>query len=105
MKTVLIQQNGVVVDRVVNVSKKDKEEVRWVAQGNGGPWRITFDKTNSGSPFTATAYDVPKSGTRTTAGGPVAGVVGASYQYNVRDPNDPNPATNVKDDPDVDVDP
>jgi len=102
MKTVLIDVSGVVVpsDRIVRVSKGNSEEVRWIAQGNGGPWRITFDKTSSGSPFSATTFDVPKAGTRTTAGGPLAGVVGASYQYNVRDPGNKN-----TDDPDVDVDP
>jgi hypothetical protein len=105
MKTVLINAAGVVVDpadRVVHVSKNGNEELRWVATGGGGPWRITFDKTNSGSPFTDTSYDVPAGGSKTTSGGPVAGVVGRSYQYNVRNPAALNPPT---DDPDVDVDP
>jgi hypothetical protein len=105
MKTVLIHENGKVMDpadRVVHVSKGAKEELRWVAKGNGGPWKITFDKDNNGSPFSATSYDVLQGATKTTEGGPIAGVVGATYQYNVRDGNNP---ANITDDPDVDVDP
>ena len=107
MKTVLINAAGVVADpsdRVVNVSKGGKEELRWVATAGGGPWRITFDKGASGSPFTETSYDVPPGGSKTTSGGPVAGVVGRTYQYNVRDPGRPA-NNNITDDPDVDVDP
>jgi hypothetical protein len=108
MRTVLIDVNGKVfdTDRVVKVSKSQNEDVRWVAMGGGGPWMITFDKVTgpnaypvaSGSPFTATTYDVGPGGSGETAQGPVAGLVGWTYKYNVKDMTG-----QIKDDPDVDV--
>jgi hypothetical protein len=112
MKTVLIDPSGKVVneDRVVKVSKSGHEDVRWVAIGGGGPWTITFDKVTgpssypvaAGSPFTNTAYTVANGGSGGSTGGPVAGLVGWTYQYQVRAGyNDVNGT--VTDDPDIDV--
>jgi hypothetical protein len=100
MKTVLIKADGKVkdTDRVVSVSKIRNENIRWVALNNGGPWKVTFDKNVSGSPFTRTRYDVPQGGEVISAGGPTAGALGRTYAYNVRDANGI-----IKDDPDVDV--
>jgi hypothetical protein len=102
MKTVLIDANGKVFDpkdRVVSVSKLKEEEIRWVDFGGKGPWKITFDKDVNGSPFGANQYTVNKGASETTGVGPIAGLVGRTYRYNVR-----NASTNaITDDPDVDV--
>jgi len=101
-KTVLIKSNGKVkdTDRTVRVSKVINENVRWVDRDNAGPWKITFDKNVSGSPFTKTVYDVPLGGDVTSEGGPTGGTLGTTYSYNVRRTSNPNPPT---DDPDIDV--
>jgi hypothetical protein len=108
MKTVLIDASGQVfnTDRVVKVSKNGNEDVRWVAMSNGGPWAITFDKilppstypVGPGSPFDKTEYTVPKAGSGSSTGGPIAGLVGWTYKYNIRDDSGA-----ITDDPDVDI--
>ena len=70
----------------------------WIAQGGGGPWKITFDKDINGSPFSETTYTVGPGGSAGSTGGPIAGVVGRTYKYNVRNANN-----NITDDPDVDI--
>ena len=111
MQVVRIDDKGRALDHVVKVNKPNHDNVMWVALGNGGPWRITFDKVaagaggngiSEGSPFSRTEYLVDQGNFVITMNGPTAGaVVGNTYKYNVRDAN-----TNViKDDPDVDVDP
>ena len=109
MATVLIDLDGKIVnsDRVKKVRSKENEDVRWVAMGNGGPWKITFDKVTSpsaypiavGSPFTQTEYTVVQGGSGGSTGGPVAGMIGWTYKYNVRNTNN----NNITDDPDVDI--
>jgi hypothetical protein len=97
-QVVRIDAAGRVVDRVVSVRKSRDEDVLWVAQSNGGPWKITFDKDASGSPFSETSYDVQRGGSGGSTGGPVGGVVGRTYRYNVRDA-----AGTITDDPDIDI--
>jgi hypothetical protein len=116
MATVLIDANGKVLnsDKVAKVNKNAKEDIRWVATGGGGPWKITFDKVTPpstypvavGSPFTETSYVIEHGATGGSQYGPVAGMVGWTYKYNVRHHNTENPNQNVDpptDDPDVDV--
>ena len=98
-QAVRIQANGTAVERVVKVRKSQHEDLRWIALAGEGPWKITFDKDDNGSPFSMTEYTVGRGGSEGTTGGPVAGAVGETYKYNVRN------ATNnqITDDPDVDV--
>jgi hypothetical protein len=94
-------------DRAVPVSKIQNEKVRWSAKGNGGPWKITFDKNVKGSPFAATFYDILQPGGEvTTEGGPVGGDKGQSYSYRVRRLNPANPGQIIDPptDPDPDID-
>jgi hypothetical protein len=108
MPPVRISGAGLVIDRVVKVRGDRKEDVLWIAQDGGGPWRITFDKISStpstypvepGSPFTKPEYIVAKGGSGGSTGGPVKGIALRTYRYTVRDHN----TGEVKDDPDVDV--
>lgn len=108
MPPVRISGAGLVIDRVVKVRGDRKEDVLWIAQDGGGPWRITFDKASSApsthpvepdSPFTKREYIVQKGGSEGTTGGPVKGIAGRTYRYTVRDHNTGQPT----DDPDVDV--
>jgi len=98
MQVVTIDARGRAIQRVVRVREGTHEELMWIAQGNGGPWRVTFDK-GTPSPFSEAAYTVPPGGPVQTNGGPNAGTAGNTYKYNVRDAT-----TNaVTDDPDVDI--
>ena len=100
MQVVTIDTQGRALQRVAHVSKGANEELMWVATGNGGPWKVTFDK-GTPSPFSQATYTVPRGGPAQTNGGPVNGNVGVTYKYNVRDAN----TDVITDDPDVDVDP
>jgi len=101
MQVVQIDTKGRALQHAVHVSKGGNEDMMWVALGNGGPWKITFDK-GTPSPFSSSQYDVPQNGFVRTVDGPVNGIVGDTYKYNVRDGN--NPAV-IMNDPDVDIDP
>jgi len=106
MQVVRIDKLGRVLDGVVAVSKSDKENVIWVALGKGGPWKITFDKPGGvgGSPFDETEYLVGRGNFAVTMNGPrTATSAGQTYKYRVRDATNPNNATNITDDPDVDI--
>jgi len=102
MQVVIIDTKGRALQHVARVSKSANDDVMWVAQGNGGPWKVTFDKaghTPAGSPFSAGEYLVPQNGFVRTMGGPINGTVDFTYRYNVRDGN-----TNViTNDPDIDI--
>ena len=100
MQVVRIDTKGRALEHVVHVSKSANEDVMWVAQGNGGPWKVTFDKDSNGSPFSESVYLVPQHGfVKTTGGLSSNAVVGQTYRYNVRDAT-----TNViTDDPDIDI--
>ena len=100
-QAVLINPDGTIVEehKKVTVRKSLHEDVRWVATYGGGPWKVTFDKDANGSPFSMTQYTIGPGGSEGSSGGPVAGVAGRTYKYNVR-----NAVTNaITDDPDVDV--
>lgn len=105
MEVVRIDPRGRAQEHVVKVKKDEDENLTWCALGNGGPWKVTFDK-GTPNPFGPAGgappfYTVPKGGCVQTQGGPVNGNVGVTYKYNVRDPSLPGePVTN---DPDVDV--
>ena len=107
MKAVRISPTGQVIDTPVKVSKREHEDVLWIATGNGGPWTITFDKGSNapstfavapGSPFSQSTYTVAQGASHGSTGGPVNGSVGSTYRYHVRDVNG-----DITDDPDVDV--
>jgi hypothetical protein len=107
MQVVRIDKKGRALDHVVRVSKDYSENVIWVAHGNGGPWTITFDKTQgaiphtTGSPYSQASYTVPQGGFVITSGGLDAKtVVGETYKYNVKRQDGV-----ITDDPDIDVDP
>jgi hypothetical protein len=108
MQVVRIDDKGRALEHVVKVTQTSKENVMWVALGNGGPWKITFDKPagthKPGSPFD-NEYHVSRGSFVTTQNGADSSKPTGTYKYNVRDANNPNNATNIKDDPDVDVDP
>jgi hypothetical protein len=97
-----IDPTGKVVasDRNVRVRKGQNEDVLWIALGNGGPWRITFDK-GTNSPFSQTEYFLARGEFVQTVGGPVNGAVSGNYKYNVREDR----SRIITDDPDVDIDP
>jgi hypothetical protein len=99
MQVVRIDKKGRALDHVVAVKKSDDENVVWVALGNGGPWKVTFDKNTAGSPFNDDDYTVPRGGSVETNNGPVNGNVNQTYQYNIRNANN----NNITNDPDVDV--
>ena len=108
-RTVLINSLGQVVpaDRAVPVSKVHKEDVRWKADQNGGPWKITFDKNAKGSPFTQTSYNITTPGGEVkTSGGAIGGQLGQSYSYRVRhyNPAIPDQIIDPPTDPDPDID-
>ena len=44
MQVVRIDKKGRALDHVVHLSKRDNDDLIWVALGNGGPWKVTFDK-------------------------------------------------------------
>ena len=101
MQVVRIDKKGRALDHVTTVKKNDKENVTWVALGQGGPWYVTFDKPpdgtfENGSPFETDKYEVPPGGLVQTTDGPVKGT--GTYKYNVKDARG-----RVTDDPDVDV--
>jgi hypothetical protein len=105
MQVVRIDTKGRALDHVVHVSKAYSENVMWVAQGNGGPWTITFDKAqgaiphSAGSPYSQTSYTVQQGAFGMTSGGPDAKTVaGQTYKYNVR-----NQDGVITDDPDIDI--
>jgi len=98
-QAVQINPDGTVVETRVRVRKNDHEDVRWIALHGGGPWKITFDKDANGSPFSMTEYTIGPGGSGGSTGGPVAGIAGRTYRYNVRDA-----VTNrITHDPDIDV--
>ena len=106
-QAVRISPTGQVIDTPVKVSKRENDDVLWIATGNGGPWTITFDKVSAdastyeladGSPFSEGTYTVAQGGSNGSTGGPVSGLVGRTYRYKVKDA-----AGNVTHDPDVDV--
>lgn len=107
---VRISREGRIVDpdRAARVSQPRHDDVRWIAQDGGGPWKITFGKVNNapstyppapGSPFTANVYIVDRGGSGGSAGGPIPGAGGRTYRYTVSDFD----TGEVTDDPDVDV--
>jgi hypothetical protein len=98
-QAVQINPDGTVVEKKVGVRKSLNEDVRWIALHGGGPWKVTFDKDTNGSPFSRTQYTIGPGGSEGSTGGPVGGVVGRTYKYNVR-----NAVNNqITDDPDIDV--
>ena len=84
--------------RSVQVSKSNREEVLFVAQGQGGPWTVVFDK-REGSPFAKTSFTVPQGSFERTGPPTSSAVVHQKYRYSVYDA-----AGKRKDDPDVDID-
>jgi hypothetical protein len=97
-QAVQIRPDGTVIETKVRVRKSEHEDVRWIALAGGGPWKLTFD-AGDGSPFSMTSYTVAPGASEGSTGGPVAGVAGQTYKYNVR-----NAVTNaITQDPDVDV--
>jgi hypothetical protein len=100
MQVVTIDKKGRALQRVVKVSEGLREELMWVALGDGGPWKVTFDK-GTASPFSENAYTVSPGDVVRTGGGPRTDTKNNTYKYNVR-----NATTNeITDDPDVDVEP
>ena len=106
-QAVRINATGQVMDTPVKVSKRQNDDVLWIATGNGGPWTITFDKASTapstyavapGSPLSQSTYTIAQGASHGSTGGLINGSVGNTYGYNVRDANG-----NVTDDPDVDV--
>jgi hypothetical protein len=106
-QAVRISPTGQVIDTPAKVSKRRREDVLWIATGNGGPWTITFDKASAepstfelapGSPFSESTYTIAQGASHGSTGGPVNGLVGRTYRYSVRDASG-----NVTHDPDVDV--
>ena len=97
-KAISIDPNGKVVpsDRVVKIKKS--EDVRWNAEGDGGPWIIAFDKDAKGSPFSEDAYVIDKGSRKETKGGAVKGKEGLTYSYNVK-----NVKCETTDDPDIEI--
>jgi hypothetical protein len=93
-----INPMGKVVAEHRKIRLKKDEDINWVALSNGGPWTITFDKKeNYGSPFNESAFTIPKGGNGGSAGGPVKGVPGQRYSYNVK------AGSEVVDDPDIEI--
>ena len=109
MQVVIIDTKGRALQHVTKASKSANDDVMWVAQGNGGPWKVTFDKDAklenpfiAGSPFEASVYLVPQGGfVKTTNGLKPSTVVGETYRYNVRNAN----TDVITNDPDIDIDP
>ena len=107
--SVRISKEGLVVDRRVKLFKGRNQGLKFVAQDEGGPWRITFKKNSSEpstypiekdkSPFDEPQFDVPK-GDHKLTGPPNKGNPKKTYRYKVSDPSD---GYRVTDDPDVDV--
>ena len=97
-ETVRIQTNGVVKDghRRVKIKKNPGEEVLFVALGQGGPWKVVFDKP-AGNPFTPPSITVPKGGFK-SSGAPKSSAALGRYAYSVYDQGG-----SQKDDPDVDI--
>jgi hypothetical protein len=114
MQVIRIDTSGRALEGFVKV-KKGRDNLMWVAIDDSGPWRITFDKPanpahpfNPGSPFPGTpanGFLVPQGFFVTTMGAVAAATAPGTYKYRIRDANNPNNATNITDDPDVDVDP
>lgn len=103
MQVVRIDKKGRALDHAVTLKKSENDSVIWIALGNGGPWKITFDKQNvvpPGSPFGDDDFTVPQGSY--VPSGPLDGNPNGTYKYNVRDPKKPLP-NNITDDPDVDV--
>ena len=96
-ETVRILPNGKVKDghRRVQIGKNSNHEVLFVALGNGGPWKIVFDKP-AGNPFVPSSIRIPQ-GSFKSSGPPKSGMEGR-FPYSVFDAND-----RLKDDPDVDI--
>jgi hypothetical protein len=95
--TVKIKENGTVLvkDRTKKVSKLGKDDVKWVAAGKGGPWKVVFP---NGSPFAADSFDVsPKNEGR--SGDAINGDPGKSYKYDIQDQHG-----NVTEDPEILID-
>ena len=106
-----ISADGQVIkaDQVAKVKKSNKDNVRWVAQDDGGPWIINFNKGGiagathpvvpNASPFSQPLYEVPKGMSVETKGGPVNGNPLKTYRYTVTD----KVTGIVTHDPDIDV--
>jgi hypothetical protein len=101
MQVVRIDKKGRAVDHVVAAKKGEEEKVIWVALGKGGPWKVTFDKNQDGSPFDSDEYTIDQGDSKATERGPVKGKPGMTYKYNVRDAS--KPGMPITDDPDVDI--
>jgi hypothetical protein len=77
MEVVRVDPRSRAQEHVVKVKKDEDENLTWCALGNGGPWKVTFDKgtlnpfgpAGGAPPF----YTVPKGGCVQTQGGPSTG--------------------------------
>jgi hypothetical protein len=67
--------------RTVKVKKSLGEAISFIVKGNGGSWKVVFDK-GDGNPFTPATINIPK-GSFESSGPPTSGVVGKSYRYSV----------------------
>ena len=94
---VRIDENGIVLDRQVKVKKSRNEEVQWIAINGGGPWNVVFNK--DGTPFGSDRFYVNK-GQSADSGESTVSPSTKPYRYSVLDDSN-----NLKDDPDVIVDP
>jgi len=100
MEAVPILTNGKVKSghRTVGVDKSLLEAVVFVAKGQGGPWRVEFDKPE-GSPFAAgPTINIGKGAFASSGALDSSAVVGKKYRYTVFDGNG-----NRTDDPDVEI--
>jgi len=94
---VRIDENGIVQDRQVNIKKSQLEEVKWIAINGGGPWNVVFNK--NGTPFGSSSFYVDR-GQAADSGESTVPPRKEPYRYSVTDGSG-----NLKDDPDVIVDP
>jgi len=102
-----ISDKGRVVDVQARVFKSRGGEVEWRAQDGGGPWTITFGKTDGGSsthpvepgsPYARTSFTVPPGGSTRSGLIRANANVDKTYRYTVTDQSG-----TPTHDPDVDV--
>src|SRR5437016_3614753 len=94
-----IDASGKVVtnDRKLKVSKKNQEQIQWIAEDDGGPWTVVFLAASSpgasatavqtpttyhGSPFSESTFDVPQAG-NVRSGVAVVAASATEYKYEV----------------------